>query len=422
VLIFSSPVGFVGILVPSLKKYADDWWSALFKQAFFGPIMIFMIYMALKMMEATNKGGLKDSINASIGTMDKEYSTYSLIIVTGTSMALPIVILWVGFISAQKMGAAGAKMAVSGMKKAGNWARKTNFAKRMGGRAIGWTGRQAQRAINSTVGRIPLLGRAYRGVSNATFGRVAEYGDQMRGQADLDRTKRRIEREGGREHWREAQVREYSKNIDHINDGDELASRYTHAREDAEREAIVRRAANVGELGMVLNRNGLANDRTGLRTFIQREFAGLNVDQRARLAVNIAAMEAKNKHVQYNGVAGYNGGTNSYDFASGNPPVAVFEAAGGEHPQNVARNLRAEFIVTTNPGGAPPSLNASFEQFLQDLGGDFNAQFIGGDQAKEIPASVIRSLQAAITSGVSVPASSRTEELINKLRNLGRIT
>ena len=116
VLIFSSPVGFVGNLVPSLKKYADDWWSALFKQSFFGPIMVFMIYMAMKMMKAMNEGGLEKSMRDAMKSIEGGYSN---IIVAGTSMAIPIVILWVGFISAQKMGAVGASMATKYVKKIG---------------------------------------------------------------------------------------------------------------------------------------------------------------------------------------------------------------------------------------------------------------------------------------------------------------
>jgi hypothetical protein len=132
VLVIFSPVGFVASIFPSTKNYADMWWDQLFKQAFFGPIMAFMLYIALMIMNDMQQG--EDSLNSKMGGYIRQKltngSNISSIVVAGCALAIPIVILWVGIIASQKMGAVGADMA----KKAGlgmmNKLSGVNFAKR----------------------------------------------------------------------------------------------------------------------------------------------------------------------------------------------------------------------------------------------------------------------------------------------------
>lgn len=128
VLIIFSPVGFVAAIFPNTKKYADNWWGQLFKQAFFGPAMVFMVILSVKVMEAA-QGSLAQDINVALNDMPGDAGIFKTILISGMYMSIPIVMLWIGLISAQKMGAYGADTVV---KKA------TDFAKGAGKKFSGY--------------------------------------------------------------------------------------------------------------------------------------------------------------------------------------------------------------------------------------------------------------------------------------------
>jgi len=110
VLIVFSPIGFVGSILPGMKKFADDWWDALFKQSFFAPIMVFMLFLAVQMMRASNNNITK-SIGSAVQSNTALGADSKSIIATGTSMAMPIVLLWLGILVSKNFGAYGAATA-----------------------------------------------------------------------------------------------------------------------------------------------------------------------------------------------------------------------------------------------------------------------------------------------------------------------
>lgn len=123
VLIIFSPVGFVAGVFPGTKKFADEWWSALLNQAFFAPVMALVLVIAIKVMMLMNaEGNLQKSIDEAVGAQSAG-ADYSSLIVGGMSLAIPLIILWVGLGSAKKFGAIGADMvqkyATTGMKFVG---------------------------------------------------------------------------------------------------------------------------------------------------------------------------------------------------------------------------------------------------------------------------------------------------------------
>lgn len=121
ILIIFSSIGFVAAIFPSTKNFADSWWTQLFKQSFFGPIMLFMVYIALTMMEMMNKDNkLWTSVEKQVG-QNASLGNYSDTIIIGTYLAIPIVILWTGLVAAQKLGAAGAGWAVGMGQKMAKW-------------------------------------------------------------------------------------------------------------------------------------------------------------------------------------------------------------------------------------------------------------------------------------------------------------
>jgi len=108
-LVIFSSVAFVGSIVPFLSSHASKWWDNLFKYSFFGPIMLFMIYVSIEMM-----GSIR-----SIGPSNED---------TISSMAffsLPIVILLAGLMVAKNMSIMGATAITGSATKFLTWSGKT---------------------------------------------------------------------------------------------------------------------------------------------------------------------------------------------------------------------------------------------------------------------------------------------------------
>ena len=118
ILIIFAPVGFVASIFPGFSKYADDWWTTLFKQSFSGTVMAFMILISIYIMKEAQLGVMK-SLKENV-TKNTIGGDFSQVIVAGVTLAIPIVLLWIGIISAQKIGAMGAEQA----SKIGKWGGK----------------------------------------------------------------------------------------------------------------------------------------------------------------------------------------------------------------------------------------------------------------------------------------------------------
>lgn len=120
VLLMFSPVGFVGYIFPETKHFASDWWNELFKNAFFGPIMVFMMMVAINMMKAFPSETIRAvSVQNTPAGMDNAW-------IGGAAFyAVPIAILWTAMGISQKMGVEGASFVVGAGKKwggtVGNW-------------------------------------------------------------------------------------------------------------------------------------------------------------------------------------------------------------------------------------------------------------------------------------------------------------
>lgn len=118
ILIIFSPVAFTGSIIPGLREQASKWWSQLFNQSFFGPAMVFMLYIAVTLM-----GGISAEMQSKI--------TETNFISDLCIFMPPIIILWVGMITAKQMGAVGANSVVGfaegKLKGMGKWMIKAPF-------------------------------------------------------------------------------------------------------------------------------------------------------------------------------------------------------------------------------------------------------------------------------------------------------
>lgn len=118
ILIIFSPVAFVGSIISAGSGYAGKWWDNLFRYAFFGPIMVFMLYVATALMSAIGTNELLNRNGAgTFSNIVQQNSIDKDLIVALSSFAIPIVILWLGMGVAQSMSIAGAGAVMGGAQK-----------------------------------------------------------------------------------------------------------------------------------------------------------------------------------------------------------------------------------------------------------------------------------------------------------------
>lgn len=145
VLVMFSPVGFAAAAFPMVSQYSSKWWDALFKYSFFAPIMVFMLAVSLKMMEAI--GAQNQSQNGGLSGM---YEAASSQTTGGTDIAsfiaqaafftIPIIILWIGMGIAQTLSIAGAGAVTGKGRQFAKWAGKSWGGGRQLARVTGVSG------------------------------------------------------------------------------------------------------------------------------------------------------------------------------------------------------------------------------------------------------------------------------------------
>jgi len=104
ILVILSPVGFAFSFFPGTKSMADDWWSALFKYSFMGPVMMFFFYLAILIFERAGDAA------ASEGEW----------VVSFIKFFVPTVFLWMGLIVSQKFGGTASGAAMKFASNTGN--------------------------------------------------------------------------------------------------------------------------------------------------------------------------------------------------------------------------------------------------------------------------------------------------------------
>jgi hypothetical protein len=105
IIIMLSPVAFTGTIIFGIDGgYAKKWWKDLLDNAFFGPIMIFFLLIATRIMQATVtlEGSLRKAAT------DNALNGMQETVMTMAMFSMPIAALWLGMGYAKKHGGAGA--------------------------------------------------------------------------------------------------------------------------------------------------------------------------------------------------------------------------------------------------------------------------------------------------------------------------
>ncbi|MBU6323645.1 hypothetical protein KGQ55_03090 [Patescibacteria group bacterium] len=157
-ILVTAPVGFAAMVIPSLQKYAKQWWSTLFSQSFFAPVYLVLILISLKVAESfVNAGG---SVGSN-GLMSAIVTGSSTSIQVFMDFAIIIGFMLAALMSAKKLGAYGAAFAV----------KQASFAPKMVGgfawrNSIGLGSHVAKGAYDRTVGRWQPSTRLGRGMKS----------------------------------------------------------------------------------------------------------------------------------------------------------------------------------------------------------------------------------------------------------------
>ncbi len=118
-LMILSPIGFVGLIVPTLEKRAADWWRTLIAQSAVAPIMLLMILVSVNLMTDTDifglAGGGKDFKAAFQGdnSANDWLGTTNMILGFLISMGF----LMASVIVAKQMGVSGANFAIGASRR-----------------------------------------------------------------------------------------------------------------------------------------------------------------------------------------------------------------------------------------------------------------------------------------------------------------
>jgi len=141
-IMVTAPIGFAGMALPPLQKYAKEWWGLLLSQSFFVPAYLLLVLIGLKIAEGVAGGKTNDLLGAltsSSGGATGAFITFALI----------IGFMITALISAKKLGGMGADFAV---KTAGGAAFGTTafVGRRTIGRASNYAAKQIRK---SSIGR-----------------------------------------------------------------------------------------------------------------------------------------------------------------------------------------------------------------------------------------------------------------------------
>ena len=126
ILVMFSPIGFVGMITPALHKFAHDWWDKLFKWAFYGPIAVMLVLVAIVVMQAGANIQSSHAMQNMVGS-SSEYEFIKNI----AFLAIPIVLFWIAITQAEKysndMSGLGIKWGSQLGRKVGGWVRTVSY-------------------------------------------------------------------------------------------------------------------------------------------------------------------------------------------------------------------------------------------------------------------------------------------------------
>ena len=116
ILMILAPFAFISEILPKTRGYARSWWERLFKEAFFAPAMMFMFFLAMKIIanEPLKKAGFPEETSSMGASL-----VFNYYLMTKYSVILILMALSLGI--ARSLGATGAGMMIKWGNTAKDW-------------------------------------------------------------------------------------------------------------------------------------------------------------------------------------------------------------------------------------------------------------------------------------------------------------
>jgi len=237
ILVMFSPIGFVGLITPALQGTAKGWWDKLFKWAFYGPISVMFVLIAIIVMQTANKvHTATNPMKPLVGnTVDDNF------IATIAYFAVPIVLFWIAITSAEKYSNEMSGMSIK-------WG--SNFGR--------WMGKQVRRGAVGTAMYIPRQSGIAGGIKQAWQDRMSGFKESrekreraVAGVFGGDRARARVDQENKK------LTDEAAKKVDMANLGDKKLRDIIKSGNKYEKAAALTELAERGNA----DRKDLANMR-----------------------------------------------------------------------------------------------------------------------------------------------------------------
>ena len=167
ILMVLAPFGFVFLILPATRGYAQSWWRKLTDQALFAPAFMFFLVLSVKMINSDIVGSLS---RRSSGAITQEYGILLLFL----QYFVILLLLGATLIVAKSLSIYGAGAAISMAAGAGKAFR--GYAGKIGRRtAVSAAAPIAGAIARSPLGRIPILGGAARATAAAGRKSIEDY-------------------------------------------------------------------------------------------------------------------------------------------------------------------------------------------------------------------------------------------------------
>lgn len=321
VIIFS-PIAFTGSIIPVFSKYASQWWGYLFKYSFFGPIMVFMLFVSVRMMTEINK-----ATNGTFKTLAKGQTIENSNFVAAAAFyAIPIVILWLGIGVAQSMSIAGAGAVTGQGKKFMGWAGRNLTGYRAGKwgtkKLIGKEGKVEQamarnkylRWLSPTAFQKAWEERSADNKRKAFAPATGGWRDTINRVMSLGKEKTRF-KEAALENnilTKEKELKDVNQDSDYLSDEFNKA---TEAKDTEKMSAILRILANNNDINDFMANQGEVMDPTNVREFIYEKLigAGMKKSEAAKQLSDVGEIAFNKGNFQLFGMAKFNKDLGGYE-------------------------------------------------------------------------------------------------------------
>lgn len=405
IMIFS-PLAFFSYILPGMKSISSSWQKKLWQYTFFGPIYMFFLWISLILLTSVPSMMSAEGWDKATIFEGKPVSDFFKYLANVLQFILVIVMLMWSFVITRKLG----------IQYGDAWAKKAEGIMKDTGWKVAGYGTRGVKSGAKTLSGYNFAKNKTGNWAKRNWGAWKQLRDERKDQRESEKkvkATRRADRLnqfiGRRESWipglskrgqmrltqgdvrKEQEVGDEMKKIGHINTDKEILYNYKKAVSPAKKEALIRKAAQLGSLGTILNSEGYYNDRDGLQQFLKKNFK--DTPYSAKLANTLASISSSQAHqTQFAGAAKFDPDTGKYVFTD---PVkdkndqenGVFFSTGGDYPQSLARNLRAQlFGVTSDPGDPTKwKVNQDGVKFLQRIRG----KITWSEHAKEILPTVV---------------------------------